>query len=265
MNRRLFQSPIKYLYNQRFGRELVNFFDHIYCINLDSRPDRWRYVNRHFSKYGLKGKVERFSAIDVRKDLELQKHEKLLQENFSLLAMCGCMLSHRMIIEDAKSKKFKNILVFEDDIRILENNILGLKKSLNELDKQEWDIFYLGATYLFPFAKKGENLVTVLNGAYATHAISYNNTVYDKILELLPSNPVDFLSCNEFDINAIDKWLQSDFFDHSKFYGTNPIMVVQGLQDSDIACNQKEGIEQIQINLFKSHIQSCHDVEDAKN
>lgn len=242
-----------YLRNRRFGRALLKYFDRIYCLNLDSRFDRWQYVSEHFTKFGLKNKVERFSAIDVRNNLELKDQEKLLQDNFSLLAMCGCMLSHRSIIEKARTEGLKNVLVFEDDVRILQGNIKSLKESLRDLDELEWDIFYLGATYLWPLKKISPYLVRVQNGAYATHAIAYNHTVYERVLDLLPSNPIEFLESGEFEINALDKWLQSKLFDHSKFYGTNPIMVVQTLQESDIAFNQQDGIEQRQISLFEKN------------
>lgn len=246
---------MRFFKRKSFGPELFRFFDKIYCINLDSRPDRWRYVGDHFNKFGLKNGVERFSAIDVRSDPALRKHETLLKDNFSLLAMCGCMLSHRKIIESAKRSDLDNVLIFEDDVKILESNIGDVGRSLSELTELDWDIFYLGATYLFTLKAVGLHLINVPNGAYATHAIAYNSSVFDQILELLPSKPLEFLQSNQFDVNAIDKWLQSDLFDHRKFYGTNPIMVVQGLQESDIAFNQKDGIEQTQIELFSKNLQ----------
>ena len=239
---------------KRFGAELFRFFDKIYCINLDNRPDRWRYVHDHFMKFGLKKKIERFSAIDVRHDPELRMHEKLLKDNFSLLAMCGCMLSHRKIIEYAKRTDLNNVLVFEDDVKILENNVGNIHKSLTELAKLDWDIFYLGATYLFTLEAVGSYLINTPKGAYATHAIAYNSSIFDRILEWLPNEPLEFLQSDRFEVNAVDKWLQSDLFDHRKFYGTNPIMVVQGLQESDIAFNQQDGIEQTQIDLFSKNL-----------
>ena len=256
MNLKNFKTHfLQYLHNRRFGRELVKYFDKIYCINLDSRPDRWCYVSGHFSRFGLKGNVVRFSAVDVRNDSKLQEHEKLLRNNFSLLAMCGCMLSHRKIIEFARSAELKNVLVFEDDVRILQRNISNLNKSIRDLSNLEWDIFYLGATYLWSLEMNGPYLVKVIEGAYATHAIAYNHTVFDKILDILPSTPLEFLESDHFEVNALDKWLQSDLFDHRRFFGANPIMVVQALQESDIAFNQQAGIEQRQIDLFYNNLQ----------
>jgi GR25 family glycosyltransferase involved in LPS biosynthesis len=241
---------LKYFSKRKFGRELVKHFDKIYCINLDSRPDRWKRIYTHLSGYGLKRQIIRFPAVDIRDNAEYINQEKLLENNFSLLGMCGCMLSHRSIIEHAKTLNYKNVLIFEDDVNIIEENIKNLDKSLESLATRNWDVFYLGATYLWELIPINPYLIRVVNGAYATHAIAYNNTVYDKILEILPANPKEYFESAQFEINAMDKWLQSDMFDHEKFYGTNPIMVVQALQESDIAFNQQANIEQRQKNLF---------------
>ena len=38
-----------------------DYFDKIYCINLDSRY-RWELAQKEFKKVGILGRVERFSA-----------------------------------------------------------------------------------------------------------------------------------------------------------------------------------------------------------
>lgn len=240
--------------SKKFGSRLNQYFSKIYCINLDTRLDRWRYVSKHFSRFGLKRAVERFPAIDVRNDPVWMKHEKLLKDNYSLLAMCGCMLSHRKIVESAKQSGLENVLVFEDDVKFLKENIHNLGRSLADLDRLEWDVFYLGATYMWALEPVGSYLVNVPNGAYATHAIAYNHSIYDQILELLPSEPLEYLQTIHFEVNALDEWLKSDHFDHSRFFGTNPIMAVQGLEESDIASDQPDSIEDMQINKFSVNL-----------
>jgi GR25 family glycosyltransferase involved in LPS biosynthesis len=233
---------------------IARYFDRIYCINLDDRPDRWRYISSHLARFALRKKIKRFSAIDIRKDAMFWEHEKLQAGNFSLLANCGCILSHRRIIEMARQSGLRNVLVFEDDVKILESNIGNIGRSLSALEKLDWDIFYLGATYLFSLQPVGDFLVNVSKGAYATHAIAYNRSIFDKVLDLIPSDPSELLESDRFKVNAVDKWLQSELFDHSRFFGTNPIMVVQGLQESNIAFNQQPGIEQKQIELFRKSL-----------
>ena len=40
-----------------------DFFEEIYCINLDHRTDRWKLAQEEFDQLGILGKVQRFSAI----------------------------------------------------------------------------------------------------------------------------------------------------------------------------------------------------------
>ena len=43
-----------------------DFFEKIYCINLDHRHDRWEECCKIFNEYGMSDKVERFSAIQYK-------------------------------------------------------------------------------------------------------------------------------------------------------------------------------------------------------
>lgn len=248
------KSVLQFMTNRQFGAGLSRFFDQICCINLDSRPDRWSYIQKQFDRYGLKEKVVRFSAIDLRANEDLWHLENLQQGKFSVLANCGCILSHRSIVQNAKSAGLRNILVFEDDVEFLTSNIGTLKQSLSSLSELEWDVFYLGATYQKRLEKVGRYLVRVPQGAAATHAIAYNHSFYDKFLETIPESPVDCITSNNEKVNAIDTWLRSDVFNHDRFFGTNPIMAVQGLQESDISMNQMSDIRGRQIALFMKNI-----------
>ena len=91
---------------------IFDYFDAIYCINLDKRPDRWEWVKKEFEKMGIEDKVKRFPAFDVNK-----KH-------------VGCALSHRYIIKLAKENKYNNVLILEDDIYFNKNWIELLEKEL---------------------------------------------------------------------------------------------------------------------------------------
>lgn len=43
-----------------------DFFDDIYCINLDHRKDRWEQSQKEFNSVGLLPRVQRFSAIQEK-------------------------------------------------------------------------------------------------------------------------------------------------------------------------------------------------------
>ena len=42
-----------------------NYFNKIYCVNLDRRQERWKEASDEFKKFSLD--VERFSAVDGSK------------------------------------------------------------------------------------------------------------------------------------------------------------------------------------------------------
>jgi glycosyl transferase family 25 len=153
--------------------KLNEYFDKIYCINLDERPDRWEECILEFKKIGITN-IERFSAI---------KHER---------GEIGCRESHIQIIEKCKKQNLKNVLIFEDDVLFLEENINYIEDTLNQLSEVDWDLFYLGATVdpnVSYFNKIKKNLVST-NFAYTTHAYAINSTVFDKILDEAPKYPI---------------------------------------------------------------------------
>jgi GR25 family glycosyltransferase involved in LPS biosynthesis len=77
-----------------------DFFDHIYCINLDKRKDRWEEVQKEFESVGIADKVQRFSAIE-----NTDGRVGVIQSNLALIKM-------------AKENNWDNIMVFEDDAKL---------------------------------------------------------------------------------------------------------------------------------------------------
>ena len=77
-----------------------NFVDRIVYINLDRRPDRKTEIESELKKVGLKN-FERFAAI--------------ADDNGAI----GCCKSHLAVLKQAKERKYKNILVLEDDFEFL--------------------------------------------------------------------------------------------------------------------------------------------------
>jgi GR25 family glycosyltransferase involved in LPS biosynthesis len=177
---------------------LNEFFDKIYCINLDERSDRWEQSLKEFEKAGIEN-VERFSAI---------KHD---------LGAIGCRESHLNIIKKAKNEGFKNILIFEDDVLLIEKNITQISKTLDDLKNTDWHLFYLGATVdpeISFMVKETDNLLQT-NFAYTTHAYAINNSVYDKILLEAPYFPI------------IDVYYCRNIVPLGKSYIMNPMVAIQ--------------------------------------
>lgn len=191
--------------------EINKFFDKIYCINLDERPDRWEKALIEFEKIGIKN-VERFSAF---------KHEK---------GAIGCRESHLSIIKKSKEENLKNVLIFEDDVFFIEENLLNIPKVLSDLKNIDWDLFYLGAT-IDPnvgFMNKITDNIFKTNFAYTTHAYAINNNIYDKILSEAPYHPI------------IDVFYCRNIVPMGKSFIMNPMLAIQQEGYSNIENHQAD-------------------------
>lgn len=181
------------------------YFDAIYCINLDERSDRWEKAQEEFKKLNITD-VKRFSAI---------KHEK---------GAIGCRESHLKIIQEAKNLGLKNILIFEDDVLVIEKNINEIESSLNDLSNIDWELFYFGATVdpnVGRLTKTTKNIV-LTNFAYTTHAYAINSSIFDFILDKAPFHPI------------IDVFYCRYIVPRNKSFIINPMLCIQQESYSDI-------------------------------
>ena len=186
-----------------------SFFDAIYCINLDSASERWQTMQARFEKLGIMKLVRHFSAIKT-----LDSHH------------IGCTLSHRSIIKRAKQQGFKNVLVFEDDAVFVEDTLLYLLNSINELKDLQWNLFYLGGCrWNHQFSKlEGRRYLQKIDdrSLTCTHAVAYNHTVYEQILGEVPSDTASVKVWIETHY-AIDQYLNNI----ANRFITNPDLVSQ--------------------------------------
>jgi hypothetical protein len=158
-----------------------DYFEKIYCINLDSRPDRWEQFLKFAKELGIEDRVERISAV-VRDDVKDPKY--------------GCLLSHYTIMKSSKENNLKNYFVFEDDASFLYkdfnwwskyvsgfNNKEKLKLSIDELKKQDWELFYLGWLGQKPSkCKNYTDQLMKINNPYCLHSYGMSNIAYDKYI-----------------------------------------------------------------------------------
>lgn len=251
--------------------DINSYFDKIYCINLDKRSDRWENVKLQFEENNIN--VERWSAVDgtnipdnfFNDIIQTNKSEKQLS-NLGILEnkyALACLLSHLSVIKDAKYKKYKKILIFEDDISIENefNSRIGEFVSLN------WMILYLGCSQFRSGGVKytNNNRFYYANQSLGTFAYAIKFEIYDEIINLLESKS---------NIKSIDNLLA----DVQKSYPINcfvynPNIVTSELIDSDI--REKEIIEtkisfELDIKLNKkslkfNKLQALLNLVDIKN
>ncbi len=189
-----------------------DFFEEIYCINLDHRSDRWALAQEEFEKLGIKDRVKRFSAI---------KHED---------GRVGVIKSNLEIVKIARQKNLKNVLVFEDDVKFIFENepLLNLEKSLKQIVGFKWKLFYLGANTHSKLIKVSNNLI-LLKNAFAVHSMAYNQSIYDKFISY--ATKVDKIM-NSKDI--LDVWLAQEIQSKDIVLMVNPLLTTQRESYSDI-------------------------------
>lgn len=155
---------------------LFDYFDKVYCINLDRREDRMNSFNEEVKKYNL-GDFERFSAYDGR-TLNMSQYNTKLNPG-----ELGLVLSNLELIKIAKKEKFKSILIVEDDCKFTDE-VSTIEKYFNFLP-EDWDMIYMGGNHNTHMGvvppKKINELVVKLHSTYSTHFVGLNNTVYDHV------------------------------------------------------------------------------------
>jgi len=114
----------------------LSYFDRIFVINLPSRADRRREIDRQLRRIGLSLQsplVELFRAI--RPD---QKGD------FQSIGARGCFLSHLDVLRLARQRKYGRIVILEDDVNFAPRFEAHIADCVAALRDQPWDVFYGG-------------------------------------------------------------------------------------------------------------------------
>jgi|GEM_PF-1978812 len=190
-----------------YATDLNSYFDKIYLVSLDSDIEKRLRTKSILDAVGLES--EWFSAVngynkpfvdwyreyakqEVGKlkhfvefnDYELSKGSKLIESPGAV----GYIETYCNIIKDAKSKGYKRILIFEDDIVLCHNFKARLKKFINSIEA-DWRILLLGASQ---YGWSSFNMESSLKCSYylprihdtkGSFAIAFDHRIFDEILE----------------------------------------------------------------------------------
>lgn len=135
-----------------------DYFDKIYCINLDKRPDRWSISSDEFAKNNLN--VQRFPAVNgdlITETKNLNKWER------------ACFMSHVTIFKEIVDKGYDKVLILEDDIEFINNLQDYFLRNLKYIPS-DWSMLYLGGNHL--------NHPTQINPAIARTSKTYTTGSY---------------------------------------------------------------------------------------
>jgi len=234
---------------------------YVLYINLESRTDRKKHVEKQLISIGLKG--NRFNAVKM------------------LNGAIGCSMSHLKCLQIAKEKKWDHLLIIEDDIEFINPQLL-ITQFNKFLEKQKkWDVLLLAGNNLPPYEKIDDYCIRVKKCQTTTGYLiksHYYDTLINNIKEgikLLMREP------DKHVLYAIDKyWLQLQQKDN--WYLITPLTVNQKQNYSDIEgritnyshlmldLNKKsfflKQLEKIKTEIYKLslHANSLNNFEEIK-
>ena len=153
---------------------LKTYFDKVYVINLDKRPDKWEAFVKRASEAGITG-YERFRAVhgDTCNPPAWYRFP-----NANMNGAWGCLMSHLMIAYDAIMSGAESYLVLEDDACFSADFSERLPEVMTQANGRPrgWDMLYLGGQHLYketrsPMRIRNTNLLKCFN-VNRTHAFA---------------------------------------------------------------------------------------------
>jgi glycosyl transferase family 25 len=176
----------------RISDNSVNLLEHIFYINLKKRTDRKEKLTTQLNEYGLS--AERFEAIET--------------PGFGIL---GCCLSHLMVLQIARDRKYKRVLILEDDFRFLVSPKVFHKKirDLFLTTYADFDVCMLSYNMIESEEIVGLNLINKVIDAQTASGYIVQMHYYDVLIELLKETIPQLFSTRIHWIYANDQiWKQ---------------------------------------------------------
>lgn len=146
----------------------TNYFDEIYLINLPENTERLKSATAELNKYDIPFTVWQATKKQNGKE--------------------GLNITMKALLHNALFKEHQRILVFEDDLKFVQDPNLIMPLCVEQLGKTPWELFYLGINM-----DNDQNLFTHfvdknllgLEFGYATHALAYNRNVMETLLDII--------------------------------------------------------------------------------
>jgi glycosyl transferase family 25 len=195
---------------------IEEYFDKIFCINLDRRPDRWDICLAEFAKHNWT-KFERFTAIDD-------------PENGNR----GCTASHKILMDLIVENGWKKTLVLEDDFKIVAPNFHKQFNSMIKLVPEDWEMLYLGGHYAEP-------PISRVNKHVIKHGRMFTTSSYGVTCEMAKKLSDQIALHGEKPIGPIDT-VYGQLHPTHKCYIFQPRLMVQreGFSDLTLQVNNNE-------------------------
>lgn len=199
--------------------KLNDFFDRIFVINLEKRPDRLEKFKKMSDKIGFEYEI--FSAVDGKKidrnslvegrifQTESNEFYRTIDDYF--LGQLGCILSHLRLLKYCRDNNIKNVLILEDDVDFSDEFQSRFDNFTLNFD-QEWHMIYFSGSLVE--TSDEFNSYSKLLTCHTTHSYAVNSSIYDYLIEKLDfemlSKPVDVVYSQLH--SDIKSWIVIPFF-----------------------------------------------------
>ncbi len=193
----------------------IEDINHIFYINLESRPDRKVHIEKQLNNISLTN-FQRFNAIKLKN------------------GAIGCSMSHLKCLELAKKNEWSHLLIVEDDTTFLNPDLF--KRQLNSFfskHENNWDIVLFAGNNCPPYENIDETCVRV-SRCQTTTCYLVNGHYFDTLIENIREGINNLMKNPEKHVlYAIDKyWFKLQAID--KWYLIIPLSVIQREDYSDI-------------------------------
>lgn len=189
---------------------LEKFFDQIYVINLDRRPDRWTQIQSRLKRIGLED-FKRIEAVDGSKPPYYQSWQGLTRlwkgrHKLYTPGSYGYLLSMYRIFKDAVDHKYDSILVLDDDVLFRSDWSVSHYQKLVEKVPEKWKILYFGychKNHKGGVRDKDQDRVDMVSTSKFLHLFGhgsingsffngYHSSVFKKMLEMTAISKIPF-------------------------------------------------------------------------
>ena len=167
--------------------------DKVYAINLAESEGRRNNILSQCHKIGTH--FELVEAVNgVEENVEWVQNEFNKKHEGWTQGAAGLVHTTKGIIQDAKDKGYKSIMIMEDDIVFKENAYKEGKKLFNQLP-DNWELFHLASQNYKGRHRRLGDLIR-LTGAWSCQIYMIHERIYDEYLEWLDlvDRPIDSIT-----------------------------------------------------------------------
>jgi len=222
--------------NQLYVDYFNNYFDKIFILNLDKRPDRWAKMISALNKLNITN-YERFSAYNGNEEPHYTEYKSIMnwtkinsknikkKNKMRYAGSYGIIKSSLEIINIAKERGYNSILILQDDCIFIKNFLEKFYNYRNIIDS--YKLLYLGATqHIWENIDLNNSYYFPVSNCMGAFAVGIHADVFDDLISEIKNNlyyPID--------AGALSN-IQSKYI--NECYVLYPNLIIADIGDSDI-------------------------------